>query len=80
MVDLVEYLGDDVLLTVALPGQLPRQVSALVPANAAPAVGMTIGFSASPDALHLFDAESGLSCRRAAPVLEQAGRAIRDAS
>jgi multiple sugar transport system ATP-binding protein len=80
MVDLVEYLGDDVLLTIALPGQLPRQVSALVPANAAPAVGMTIGFSASPDALHLFDAETGLSCRRTAPVLEQAGRAIRDAS
>jgi hypothetical protein len=41
---------------------------------------MTVGFSASADALHLFDAESGLSCRRAAPVLAQVGQAIRVAS
>jgi multiple sugar transport system ATP-binding protein len=79
-VDLVEYLGDDVLLTIALPGEPARQLSALVPAGAAPAVGMTVGFSASPDALHVFDAETGLSCRSTRAVVDRAGQDMRDAS
>ena len=79
-VDLVEYLGDDVLLTVAPPGEPARQVSALVPAGAAPAVGMTVGLSASPDALHVFDAETGLSCRSTRTAVRQVGQGMRDAS
>jgi hypothetical protein len=69
-----------VLLTIALPGEPARQLSALVPAGAAPAVGMTVGFSASPDALHVFDAETGLSCRSTRAVIDRAGQDMRDAS
>jgi multiple sugar transport system ATP-binding protein len=79
-VDLVEYLGDDVLLTIALAGEPARQVSALVPAGAAPTAGMMVGFSTSPDALHVFDAKTGLSCRSARTVVHQVGQGMRDAS
>jgi multiple sugar transport system ATP-binding protein len=79
-VDLVEYLGDDVLLTIALPGEPARQATALVPAEAAPAVGTVVGFGVQPEAIHVFDAESGLSCRSAYPVAVEVGQNIRDAS
>jgi multiple sugar transport system ATP-binding protein len=79
-VDLVEYLGDGVLLTIALAGESARQVTALVPAEAAPPVGAVVGFSAPPEAVHVFDAETGLSCRSMYPAAVQAGQDIRDAS
>ncbi|WP_407155257.1 ABC transporter ATP-binding protein [Bradyrhizobium sp. STM 3557] len=79
-VDLVEYLGDGVLLTVALPGEPARQISALVPAEAAPALGTVVGLSAPPEAIHVFDAETGLSCRSVCPIAVEAGQNIRDAS
>jgi multiple sugar transport system ATP-binding protein len=79
-VDLVEYLGDGVLLTIALPGGSSRQVTALVPPEAAPAVGTVVGLSAPPEAIHVFDAETGLSCRSAYPVAAEAGQNIRSAS
>jgi multiple sugar transport system ATP-binding protein len=74
-VDLVEYLGDGVLLTIALPGGNARQVSVLVPAETAPAAGTLVGFSASTDAVHVFDAESGVSCRSASGIATDAGQA-----
>ncbi len=79
-VDLIEYLGDGVLLTIALSGEPARQVTALVPAEAAPAVGTVVGFAAPPDAIHVFDAETGQSCRSAYPAADHAGQDIRDAS
>jgi multiple sugar transport system ATP-binding protein len=79
-VDLVEYLGDGVLITIALPGGPARQVTALVPADAAPSVGMAVGLSASSEALHLFDAETGLSCRSTYAAADDAGQNIRDGS
>jgi multiple sugar transport system ATP-binding protein len=79
-VDLIEYLGDDVLLTIALSGEPARQVTALVPAEAAPAVGAVVGFSTPHDAIHVFDAETGLSCRSTYPAADRARQEIRDAS
>jgi multiple sugar transport system ATP-binding protein len=79
-VDLVEYLGDGVLLTIALPGGSSRLVTALVPPEAAPAVGTVVGLSAPPEAIHVFDAETGLSCRSVYPIAVEAGQNIRDAS
>jgi multiple sugar transport system ATP-binding protein len=74
IVDLVEYLGDDVLLTIALAGEPGRQVTALVPAEAAPAVGTAVGFGTPPEAIHVFDAETGLSCRSAHAGAAEAGQ------
>ena len=79
-VDLVEYLGDGVLLTIALPGTPTRQVTALVPAEAAPTVGTLVGLSAPPEAIHVFDAETGVSCRSVHPGAAEARQGMRDAS
>jgi multiple sugar transport system ATP-binding protein len=78
IVDLVEYLGDGVLLTIALAGEPARQVTALVPADAAPAVGTLVGFSAPPETIHVFDAATGVSCRSAG--VAEARQGMRDAS
>jgi multiple sugar transport system ATP-binding protein len=77
-VDLVEYLGDGVLLTIALAGEPARQISALVSPEAALPVGTAVGFTAPAASIHVFDAETGLSCRSA--NVDRAGQDIRDAS
>jgi multiple sugar transport system ATP-binding protein len=79
-VDLVEYLGDGVLLSIALPGDTARQISALVPVEQRPVMGTAVGFSVDPGCVHVFDAETGQSCLRADLLGTYVGEEIRDAS
>jgi len=62
IVELVEYLGNEALVDVALGGTTgDRPLGALVPTHLSPAVGAAVRFTVDEDRLHLFDAETGLS-------------------
>jgi multiple sugar transport system ATP-binding protein len=61
VIDLVEFHGDDALVSFRVGG---KEVSALVPAVMRPKAGTPVAFSAEEEALHLFDRASGMSLLR----------------
>ncbi|MBB4186233.1 ABC transporter ATP-binding protein [Sinorhizobium terangae] len=63
-IDLVEFHGDDALVSFQAAG---TEIGALVPAATAPTPGMQVTFSVKSESLHLFDS-TGLSMRRPTPV------------
>jgi multiple sugar transport system ATP-binding protein len=73
-VDLVEFLGNEVLADIALLGRVEGEklVSALLPVPQCPPVGSAIRLAVDEQRIHLFDAESGLSLLREA-VPDQRG-------
>ena len=64
VVDLVEFLGSDVLVNFS-SGQ--TELAALFPAAAHPEIGRPIRLAFAPDRLHLFDKKTGLSLLTGAP-------------
>jgi multiple sugar transport system ATP-binding protein len=61
VIDLVEFHGDDALVSFRVGG---KEVSALVPATVRPKAGTPVAFCAKEEALHLFDRASGMSLLR----------------
>jgi multiple sugar transport system ATP-binding protein len=57
-VDIVEYLGNEVLVTVQFAG---GEIRALVRPELAPGEGATLRLRADPEKIHLFDSEEGQS-------------------
>ncbi|MFS2054202.1 TOBE domain-containing protein, partial [Variovorax sp. CT11-76] len=63
-VQLVEYLGNEVLVSIGDgPGS---EIAALVHSAQAPRLGERVRFGIDATQLHLFDAQTGASLRRAA--------------
>ena len=62
-VELVEYLGNEVLLNLNCGGV---EMGALVPSRLAPRVGERMGFGVQEDNVHLFDIDSGKTLVRPA--------------
>ena len=60
--DLIEFHGNDALVTFACGG---KEVSALVPARECPALRAPVRYTFEEESVHLFDATSGVSLRRA---------------
>ncbi len=58
VVDLIEFLGNDALITFKYAGE---EVGALVPAQMSPRVGDQVRMTFSDDNLHAFDIETGRS-------------------
>ncbi|MBZ9677799.1 ABC transporter ATP-binding protein [Mesorhizobium sp. ES1-1] len=59
--DLIEFHGNDALVTFCLGG---KEISALVPSRACPAIRADVRYGFDESSLHLFDAQSGMSLRR----------------
>jgi multiple sugar transport system ATP-binding protein len=59
--DLIEFHGNDALVTFAFSG---KEVGALVKASQCPAQGERVWYTAREDLIHLFDAETGLTLRQ----------------
>ncbi len=64
--DLIEYLGNDVLVNCA-HGEV--EVGAILPARQCPAVGERLCFAVKEDNLHLFDPRSGVSLAADRPAV-----------
>jgi multiple sugar transport system ATP-binding protein len=61
MVDLIEFLGNEALISLQYAGV---ELGILVPAGQCPAVGDKVRMTFDADNVHVFDAESGVSLRR----------------
>ena len=59
----VEYLGTESQLAGTMLGRTDQRLSAIVPGDAKSSLGSEIALSFEPDALHIFDRNTGLSLR-----------------
>jgi ABC-type sugar transport system ATPase subunit len=62
-VQVVEYLGTESQLGGKMHGHTEQRISAIVPGDAKSSLGKEIQLSFEPDALHIFDRNTGLSLR-----------------
>jgi len=63
-VQLIEYLGNEVLVSFSQNGgESSNEISALMPSAQAPRLQERVSFVADPQQVHLFDIDTGASLR-----------------